>query len=55
MADRLVFSPSGHRFKTNNLPITDGALCAYEQKVCDIYDRPNFTMSGINLILKCLI
>lgn len=48
MADRLWFQPNKNqqRFKTFVFDI-DGGECAYEDKYCKDFLRPNFTMSGI--------
>lgn len=48
MADRLLFiTKKEPRFKTQRVSVTDGGSCAYEEEICDVYVRPNFTMSGI--------
>lgn len=47
MADRLLFVPQTEpRFKTKEISQIDGGDCAYEEKNCDVYVRPNYTMSG---------
>lgn len=49
MADRLHFVANNEpRFKIREVVNTDGGVCAYETnaKKCDVFLRPNFTMSG---------
>lgn len=47
MADRLQFVVKNEpRFKANQVSVSDGDVCAYENTKCDIYVRPNYTMSG---------
>lgn len=47
MADRLHFIPQNQpRFKIKEITNIDGGGCAYESTKCDIYLRPNFTMSA---------
>lgn len=47
MADRLLFFPETEpRFKTETASSIDGDHCAYEDANCNVFVRPNFTMSG---------
>uniref|UniRef100_A0A1Y1N3N1 Heparanase n=1 Tax=Photinus pyralis TaxID=7054 RepID=A0A1Y1N3N1_PHOPY len=47
MADRLWFDPSGKFVsKTQQVVESDGGACANEEIDCDVYDRPNFTMTA---------
>lgn len=54
MADRLLFIPNKEpRFKAQQVAVSDGGSCAYEEEICDVYVRPNFTMSGIVIERTC--
>lgn len=45
MADRLWFE-SERKHKYRYLDEIDGAECANDGRNCDIFGKPNFTMSG---------
>lgn len=47
MADRLIFVENKNfAFKTSFHLEIDGGACAFEDIRCDVFLRPNFTMSG---------